>query len=238
MTTLSQGTLEYSGATFASTSDLTAASGTTLSISSAGLATSASVAAGRFIVNSGATLNGTGTITLTDTATSLTSVSVFGAFTPGTDGTIGTLGLNASGGARSALAFEGTGTLKFDLGAGLTSDRLSITGHATFADVFFNNNTINFNDKTVGNTLSNGSYLLVSGDANTNYSGLTVSGTAITAGLTIGTGLSAYTPTSLSLIGNNIYLNIGAIPEPSTFAALAGLGALGLGATRRRRLRA
>lgn len=39
---------------------------------------------------------------------------------------------------------------------------------------------------------------------------------------------------SLSQTGNSLYLNYAAIPEPSTYAALAGALALGLAAWRRR----
>jgi autotransporter-associated beta strand protein len=198
--------------------------------------------AGRYIIASAATLGGNGTVILSDTNAGLTGVSMAGTFAPG-DGGIGTFTVNATNSARSAWSFEGTGALLFDLGAGLASDTFAIIGRSGSTDVFFNNNTINFTDLTSG-LLANGDYLIVDGDANTSFGGLTlgdafegasVSGTAIIAGLSLGSGLDAYDSAQLFLVGSDIYLNVAAIPEPSTYAALAGLGMLGLAATRRRR---
>jgi len=41
--------------------------------------------------------------------------------------------------------------------------------------------------------------------------------------------------TSFSFNGGNEIINIAAVPEPSTYAALAGVAVLGLAALRRRR---
>jgi len=238
------GTVVYDGATVSTTGNTNVASGATLTITNA-VSTGTGVAAGRIIINSGGTLNGTGTLSLTDTSASLTGVSMAGTFAPGTDGTIGTFTLNSSAASRSGWAFEGTGVLKFDLGAGVTSDKMAIIGKVSTNDVFFNNNTINITDLTAG-SLATGDYLLFDGDSNTAYSGLTLgsaysgasfSGTAITAGLSVGTGLSGYASSQLFLVGTDIYLNVtaAAVPEPSTYAAMAGIAALGFVALRRRR---
>lgn len=205
---------------------------------------------GDYVVNTGGTLGGTGTIKPYDTAGGggvLIDIAAGGTLSPG-DGGVGTLMLDNTGAARSILRFSTDGLGAFDLGAGATSDTVAIRGSASLAtEVIFNNTTLHFTDLTAG-SLTPGDYRLFDGDANvlnsTGYGGLTLggpfsgpsfAGTLITGGLVIGTGLAGYSGAKLFLSGNDIYVNITAVPEPATCATFAGLGALGLVGLKRRR---
>lgn len=102
----------------------------------------------------------------------------------------------------------------------LASDVLALT-NAQANDMFFNNNAINFSDLS-GGSLATDQYPLITSDALNRYSGLTIAGDGtITAGLSIDTGLSAYPGVTLQRIGNNIVLNITAVPEPASLELLA-----------------
>lgn len=143
------------------------------------------------------------------------------------------------------LGSSDTGTLTIDLsrtpegaeflsGAEFTFDLNGVSDHDVLAfiddtsladaftsDVLFNGNLINFNDLT-GGSLANGSYTLMTFDADTNYEGT----------LAIGTGLSSYSGSTLVFNDDSsVVLNL--VPEPST-ALLAMLGLLPL---LRRRMR-
>jgi hypothetical protein len=132
------------------------------------------------------------------------------------------------------LTLNSGATLSFNLFIGLASDQLAITSGAA-GGVVFNGNVINFNDLSVG-ALTVGDYTLFSSDTANEYSGLTLSGSDIIAGLTIGSGLEAYTD-KLQVSGNNIVLDITAapVPEPTT-VALIGLGGLAALVIRRRKV--
>jgi hypothetical protein len=102
-----------------------------------------------------------------------------------------------------------TSRLRFELNTGLQSDRIAIV-NGGFEDVVFNSTVINFTDLASG-ALTSGDYTLFTSDTADTYKNLTLDGSnTITAGLTIGTGLSAYTGATLKLSGNNILLNIAA----------------------------
>ncbi|MCU0791262.1 MAG: autotransporter-associated beta strand repeat-containing protein [Opitutaceae bacterium] len=230
-TTINDGTLLVNGTHIADTST-----------SGAGLA--ALTTRGAYVVNSGATLGGTGTIKPYDATGGgiMVDVKSGGIVAPG-DGGVGTLTFDQTASARTNLWLSSGALLAFDLGAGLASDRIAFVGNASVVEAGFNGNVINFTDRTSG-VLSAGDYLLFDGDTNTNYNGLTLgsaftgasfSGSLITSGLSIGTGLEAYAGATLFQSGNDIYLNVAAIPEPSAFAAFAGLGALAAVSLRRRR---
>jgi len=179
------------------------------------------VGGGNYTVNSGGTLGGTGTITPKSGAGII--VNSVGILAPGAS--IGTLTLDGSATASTLLTFASGAILSYELGAGNTSDTLNLL-NAQANDAVFNNNVINFTDTTAG-SLSSGQYPLFSSDAAGAYSGLTLFGSLITGGLSIGTGLGAYS-SDLEVSGNNIVLNIAPVPEPSV-VALLGAGIVGLG---------
>jgi len=176
------------------------------------------VGGGSYNVNSSGILGGSGTITLGSGAGIF--VNSGGVLAPGADGVIRTLTLNGSVNGTTLLTLASGASLSFNLFTGLAADQLAVTSGAA-NDVVFNNNVINFNDLSAG-SLTTGNYTLFSSDAAGIYTGLTLSGSDITGGLTIGTGLTAYTA-DLEVSGNNIVLDITAVPEPTTLA-LAGLG--------------
>ncbi len=214
--------------------------------STAGSGLSSLATRGAYVVNSGAILGGTGTIKPYDTAGGGVMIDVrSGAIIAPGDGGIGTLTFDQSAAARTNLWMNTGATFSFDLGAGVTSDIIAFVGNASVGEAGFNNTVIHFNDLAAG-ALSTGDYLLFDGDANTNYFGLTlgsgftgasISGTAISGGLSIGSGLEAYSSSTLFVAGNDIYVNVTAVPEPSVCAMFAGLGVLGFAARRRRRRR-
>ncbi len=199
---------------------------------------------GAYVVNSGGVLGGVGTLTPAfDTGGGvMIDVKSGGIIAPG-DGGVGTLTIDQSASARTNLWMNSGASFAFDLGAGLSSDTIAFVGNAAVTEAGFAATVINFTDLTTG-SLAAGDYLLFSGDADTDYSGLTLggafsgasfSGSLIDSGLSIGTGLEAYSGLTLFQSGSSIFLNVAAIPEPSTFAALLGAGMLGAGLCRRRR---
>ena len=141
---------------------------------------------------------------------------------------LGTGGLTVSGGtleignaAAASLTFAlnkslslSGGSIKFDLGT--SSDQIVGSGNGT---VSFSGSTITI---VQGSGFSyNSTYQLFSGFSS-------VGGTALFDGYD-------NTNYTAQLGSNGLLTFVSAIPEPSSFAALAGLAALGLGATRRRR---
>jgi fibronectin-binding autotransporter adhesin len=173
------------------------------------------VGGGNYLVNGG-TLGGTGTIT--PKAASGITMNSGGILAPGAS--IGTLTLDGVTSASTLLTFASGANLSFELGAGNTSDTLKIV-NAAASDVSFTSTVIDFTDLTSG-SLSSGAYLLFDLDLDSGYSGLTEDGSGfITAGLGIGTGLGSYSST-LQQVGQDIFLNIAAVPEPSTAALFVG----------------
>ncbi|MDF3058965.1 MAG: hypothetical protein K0R17_3180 [Rariglobus sp.] len=166
--------------------------------------------AGRYLVTSGATLGGHGTVILSDTNAGTTGVSLSGVLSPGdplVNSGIGTFTVNAANSARSAFAFETGATLAIRLGAANSASRVAFTSAST-NEVFFNNTVVHFTDLTAGG-LSSGHYTLVSADASGAFNGLTLDGSGfITAGLSIGSGLGNYPGSTLQVVGNNLVLNL------------------------------
>lgn len=165
---------------------------------------------GAYVVNAGGILGGTGLIKPSSAAASGTMVLISGTLAPGTPGVssgIGTLTLDGTNSTKALLAFASGGVMGVDLGAGLTADKVSIA-NAQAGDVSFTNTVINFNDPTSGG-LTSGTYTLVHSDGSNTYTGLTLDGSNyITAGLSIGSGLNAYSGSKLQVVGNDIVLKL------------------------------
>lgn len=219
--TANAGTLVLNGATISATGNTNVASGATLEIDgtvSSVVAAGSGSAKGRIFVNSGATLTGSGTLAFTETDSGFTGLSVTGTTKPGGDGTIGALTFNGANSNRAVAAFEVNSTFTFDLGAGLTSDTIALTGGQA-SDIYFQgSNVINFTDLT-GGSLDSGSYVLFSSDAAGAFTGF--------SNLSIGTGLESYSSATLTQDGNNIVLNLVAVPEPAVVMEVAfGIGLL------------
>lgn len=175
-------------------------------------------------------LGGSGTITPASAASF--TVNSGGVIAPGSVAATGNLTFDGINRIGVVATFSTGAKFAFDLNAtDLTSDKIQLNNGAS-GDFVFNNNVIDFS--LLSGTLANGqTYTLFSATAANNYSGLTVDGNnIITAGLSIGTGLTGFSESYLSLNGSDIQLNV--IPEPSSFALLAG-GLAALAIYRRRR---
>jgi fibronectin-binding autotransporter adhesin len=162
---------------------------------------------GSVIVATGGTLGGTGTIQPGGSAG--ITVSSGGILSPGAS--IGTLTLDSATTTGTLLTLASGATILAELNNSLLSDRVALINGAA-GDVTFNNTVINFSDLS-GGTLASGAYTLITADVPNVYTGLMTGANGfITGGLSIGTGLSAYTGAhapSLQRVGNNIVLNIG-----------------------------
>ncbi len=182
-----------------------------------------------------ATLSGNGTIRPGDganvSATAQVSVAANGILAPGGTSTIGALTLDSSSStAANILNLASSAKMQLRLDTGLQSDRISLLNGSANDILFGGNNVINFTDLTAG-TLAVGNYTLFTADVASAYSGLTLDGQTITGGLAIGSGLEAYSGSTLAVSGDDIVLQL--IPEP-TSAVLLGFGLL-VFATRRTR---
>jgi len=226
----------------------TKVNGGTLIVDNTGGAGTSGTGRGSIIVGTDGTLGGTGRITPADiiapnNATSAqviqsSDIRVSGTLSAGSvsssgASTIGTLTID-SGSSTTAhiLSLESDAKLQFDLGAGLSSDRIVLLNGAV-ADIFFYGNLINFTDLAAGG-LDAGDYVLFSAGSLASYGGLTIGGDSrITSGLSIGTGLENY-DAILAVSGSDIVLKIASVPEPSTWLLVA-LGSVGLWLSYRRR---
>ena len=169
--------------------------------------TNSATGTGSVSVAVNAILGGSGQIT-PGTGNSI-SVANGGFIAPG-DGGIGTLTLNGANTGAAVLSLASGAKLTFELNSGLQSDRIALLSGATNDIVFGGSNAINFSDLTAG-SLAHGAYTLFTADVAGAYSGF--------GNLSIGTGLGAYTGSTLQVVGNNIMLNV--VPEPATWGLLA-----------------
>lgn len=164
-----------------------------------------SLGAGPVTVNNGGTLAGL------DYITGLTTVNAGGHLAPG-----------------NFLRFDGGLTLNsgaiFDFGLGTAGDYIEVSGTLTGAA---GTGGVTFNFADAGDFAAGETYQLIDATGATLLSGFDV--TDFT-----GTGLTGYTY-AFDFSGSVLSVTASAIPEPSTCAAILGLGALGLVAWRRQK---
>jgi len=215
-TTTLSGSNSFTGATIIENGTLVAGSntafgGSTVSVHG-GKLDAGGYTLGNTITLDGGTLAGTGTLT--------------GAVTLGTGATL------APGNSPGTLTFTNGLTLNdgavLDFQLGTTSDLILVTGGTLTGSASAGGITLNLAD---AGGFTAASYTLF------DFSGATTS--SFTASdFTLGSTLAGYTY-QLAIVGSTLQLisTASAVPEPSTFAVLAGLSALGLVAYRRRRTR-
>jgi autotransporter-associated beta strand protein len=220
------------GSTLTSTGNSTIATGSTVNVTGG-----TSVSSGFFAVNgtlggttsiaAGATLLGTGTLGATTVAS--------GAFlTPGASASAGLLSFSStlSLGGTTTVDVLGTGV---DRGSNTANgyDAVNVTGALTYGGAltasiggtFATDGTYVFNLFDSGSQTGTFSSVTVAGS----YAALLDAGNSFSVVDGINTWSFSHASGELSLVVASV------IPEPSTFAALAGLGVLGFVAARRRR---
>jgi fibronectin-binding autotransporter adhesin len=207
LTKIGAGTLRLSGANTYTGGTIASAGGLVVTNT-----TGSGVGTGALAIQSGAFLNGTGFI---GGATTIQSGGIMGS--GGTGGTAGTLTFT------NGLTLNDGAVFNFQLGS--TSDKFVITGGILTGATTSGSLTINL---TAGPGFAPGNYTLVDFTSAAGTSSLDL------ADFTLGTQISGFT-SSLAFSGSTLQLSASAIPEPSTYAAIVGLAALGFGAWRRRR---
>jgi hypothetical protein len=203
--------------------------GGTLTISNS---TGSATGTGAVQLNSGATLGGTGFISATTGG-----VTLNGNVYAGSGGTTDILHVSSS----SSIDFTGA-SLTFNLDTATPGNTSKLALTATPSVLFSGTSlTLNLNGSTAIAAGTN--YILLTSTATSDiYSGLTLSGSVITSGLSASfTGLNAGNYGAiLQLVsngsgGDNIEVDVTAVPEPSTWALMLGGLALLVVWQRRRR---
>jgi fibronectin-binding autotransporter adhesin len=168
--------------------------------------------AGKWILSGISTYTGATTVSggtlVVDGTLGATNISVGSGASFGGDGSVG-----------GAISFSGTSNLLFS-----TTATLDVAGTVSFTGSF---GIANLSGLT--NAVSDGTYTLLGGSGSISTSFLNNIGFANAVDL--GLGKSAY----FDLGGDNLSVVVSAIPEPSTFATLAGAAILAFAAMRRRR---
>ena len=163
-------------------------------------------------------LGGSGTIT--PASGSSFTVNSGGIIAPGaTAATISTLTFDSAARTGALASFSTGAKFAFDLNAtALSSDLIQLNNGAA-GDLVFNGNVIDFN--LLNGSLATGQvYTLFSATAANNYSGLALDASnKITSGLSIGSGLTGYSESYLTLNGSDIQLTV--VPEPATWVLFA-----------------
>lgn len=170
------------------------------------------VDAGKWILTGISTYTGATTVSggtlVVDGTLGATNISVGSGASFGGDGSVG-----------GAISFSGTSNLLFS-----TTATLDVAGTVSFTGSF---GIANLSGLT--NAVSDGTYTLLGGSGSVSASLLNNIG--VGNAFDLGLGKRAY----FDLGGDNLNVVVSAIPEPSSFAALAGLSVLALVAARRRR---
>jgi autotransporter-associated beta strand protein len=181
---------------------------------------------GSVSVASGATFGGTGIIKPTGAnGVTFASGSIVSPGDLNTNGSAIVAGKSLTfdlGSTTGSVVFDSGATISINLNAAAAtpaevSESLVFIGLTpSTSQVTFNNNVVNFS--VTGGLLADGVYTLASFSADNAYDGQWV----------LGTGLESLSNVQLIQTANSIQLMVGAIPEPASAAALAGL--LGIGA--------
>jgi autotransporter-associated beta strand protein len=180
------------------------------------------VTGGNYTLGSGQTYKGSGT--------TIGNLTINGAFTPGTSPGLAIFNNN--------LTLAGATTMEIN---GNTRDTLydgvNTTGLLTYGGTL----TMSFGAATTAGTTYD-LFQIGGGGSTGSFSGVSIGGSYSLPALTNNSGIwtgndvtNLLTFTFNQGTGDLVISAYSAIPEPSTFAALAGLGVLGLVATRRRR---
>jgi autotransporter-associated beta strand protein len=185
--------------------------------------TASATGAGTVVVQTGTTLGGNGQISPgTDSRISVLSG---GIIAPGT-ATPGTLTVNGTNTALDVLSMASGAKFAVRLNNSFQSDRIALINTGATGGITFNNTAIDFTDLSA-DTLAPGAYTLFTATTAGNYYGLTTDANGIiTAGLRIGTGLTAYSASTLQVVGSTIVLNVavGTTPKPAITSALTAAG--------------
>ena len=198
---------------------------TTISAASGSLFLNGShVGGGNYSISS--TLGGIGTITPSLNATF--TVNSGGAITPGASaGAIGRLTFDGTTRTGAVVSMANGSAFSFDLGSANTGDAIRFLNF-TSGDLSLTG-TVNLNFTNA----QSGTFKLF--EFFTDSGSVVATSGVLTSGLTLGSGLTGFV-TSLNYNSGDISLTVSAIPEPSTYAALAGALALaGTMVYRRRR---
>lgn len=174
-------------------------------------------------VKSGGTIGGSGTIG------GATTIQSGGTLAPGNSPGLLTFGgdLTLNSGSNSSFEIDGTGR-------GSTYDAVNVAGLTTFGGTL----ALDF-----GATIADGSVLNLFGGSGTktgDFDYITATGSysgSFTDNNGYWTLVSGGQTLAFSIVTGNLAFGVSAVPEPSTYAALAGVAALGLAFGRRRRVR-
>ncbi|WP_052361920.1 beta strand repeat-containing protein [Geminisphaera colitermitum] len=178
---------------------------------------------GAVLVNAGARLDGTGIIK--PTGANGVSIANGATLAAGGSDAPGILRFDGSGTSGALLTLDAGASLEFRLGAPGSSDQIALWNY-TAGDLVLSNNTVNITNTT---GLTEGTYTLFSFYADSGINTSVVSG--ILNGLTIGTGLEAFTNSRIEYLDNRINLVVAAssaIPETATWLWIAIPGLLGI----------
>ena len=176
---------------------------------------------GLYTIASGGILGGRGRMAPFDTIGGTNpAISISGKLSPGPEGmgAYGSITFDGSRCVRNLLKLETGSTVSFRVGAS-TGDRVAVV-NAEANDITFTGNVLDFTDTSEG--LLPTQTVLFSADASGVYKGLTTDSSGlITAGVSIGSGLSAYPNAALYVRDNNIVLRL-APPPPTTLTIVGG----------------